>query len=113
MEALRLADQGMYTQKHGRSVSPGEQSTGVLLTALAERDPGLGDHANGVADLAEAVAERLGLSQGEVLRTRLAASLHDIGKMAIPDEILDKPGPLTEDDGSSSDGTRSWASASS
>jgi two-component system, cell cycle response regulator len=98
MEALRLADQRMYTQKHGRSVSPGEQSTGVLLTALAERDPGLGVHVNGVAELAEALAERLGLSQGEVLRTRLAASLHDVGKMAIPDEILEKPGPLTEDE---------------
>ena len=97
-EALRLADQRMYTQKHGRGVSPGEQSTGVLLTALAERDPGLGDHVNGVAELAEALAERLGLSRGEVLRTRLAASLHDVGKMAIPDEILEKPGPLTEDE---------------
>jgi len=98
MEALRLADQRMYTQKHGRGVTPGEQSTGVLLTALAERDPGLSDHVNGVAELAEALAERLGLSRGEVLRTRLAASLHDVGKMAIPDEILDKPGPLTEDE---------------
>jgi diguanylate cyclase (GGDEF)-like protein/putative nucleotidyltransferase with HDIG domain len=98
MEALRLADQRMYTQKHGRGVTPGEQSTGVLLTALAERDPGLCDHLNGVAELAEALAGRLGLSHGEVLRTRLAASLHDIGKMAIPDEILDKPGPLTEDE---------------
>ena len=98
MEALRLADQRMYTQKHGRGATPGEQSTGVLLTALAERDPGLCDHVNGVAELAEALAERLGLSPGEVLRTRLAASLHDIGKMAIPDEILEKPGPLTEDE---------------
>jgi HD-GYP domain-containing protein (c-di-GMP phosphodiesterase class II) len=98
MEALRLADQRMYTQKHGRGVTPGEQSTGVLLTALAERDPGPCDHVNGVAGLAEALAERLGLSHGEVLRARLAASLHDVGKMAIPDEILDKPGPLAEDE---------------
>jgi hypothetical protein len=52
MAALRLADQRMYTQKHGRGVSPGEQSTGVLRTALGERDPGLGDHVNGVAELA-------------------------------------------------------------
>ena len=98
MDALRLADQRMYTQKHGRGVTPGEQSTGVLLTALAERDPGLGDHVNGVAALAAALAERLGLPSGEVVRTRLAASLHDIGKMAIPDEILDKAGPLSEDE---------------
>jgi two-component system cell cycle response regulator len=98
IDALRLADQRMYAQKHGRGTTPGEQSTEVLLTALAERDPGLGDHVAGVADLAESLAERLGLSHGEVVRTRLAASLHDIGKMAIPDEILDKPGPLTEEE---------------
>jgi diguanylate cyclase (GGDEF)-like protein len=98
IDALRLADQRMYMQKHGRGASPGEQSTGVLLTALAERDPELGDHVAGVADLAEALAEKLGLSHGEVVRTRLAASLHDIGKMAIPDEILEKPGPLTDEE---------------
>src|SRR5690348_6083662 len=98
IDALRLADQRMYMQKHGRGATPGEQSTGVLLTALAERDPELGDHVAGVADLAEALAEKLGLSHGEVVRTRLAASLHDIGKMAIPDEILEKPGPLTDEE---------------
>src|SRR5690242_20826629 len=47
---------------------------------------------------AEALAEKLGLSRGEVVRTRLAASLHDIGKMAIPDEILEKPGPLSDEE---------------
>jgi diguanylate cyclase (GGDEF)-like protein len=98
IDALRLADQRMYTQKHGRGATPGEQSTGVLLTALAERNPGLGDRVAGVAELAESLAERLGLSHGEVVRTRLAASLHDIGKMAIPDEILEKPGPLTDEE---------------
>ena len=98
IDALRLADQRMYMHKHGRGTTPGEQSTGVLLTALSERDPELGDHVAGVADLAEALAERLGLSHGEILRTRLAASLHDIGKMAIPDEILEKPGPLTDEE---------------
>jgi HD-GYP domain-containing protein (c-di-GMP phosphodiesterase class II) len=98
IDALRLADQRMYTQKHGRGATPGEQSTGVLLTALAERSPGLGDRVAGVAELAESLADRLGLSHGEVVRTRLAASLHDIGKMAIPDEILAKPGPLTDEE---------------
>jgi diguanylate cyclase (GGDEF)-like protein len=98
IDALRLADQRMYTQKHGRGATPGEQSTGVLLTALSERNPGLGDRLAGVAELAESIADRLGLSHGEVVRTRLAASLHDIGKMAIPDEILEKPGPLTDEE---------------
>jgi diguanylate cyclase (GGDEF)-like protein len=98
IDAMRLADQRMYTQKYGRGATPGEQSTGVLLTALSERNPGLGVHVAGVAELAESLAERLGLSHGEIVRTRLAASLHDIGKMAIPDEILEKPGPLTDEE---------------
>jgi two-component system cell cycle response regulator len=95
-EALRLADQRMYEQKEGSRASASEQSTGVLLQALAERHPGLGDHVHGVADLAQAVAAELGLPAEDIARAQLAASLHDVGKMAIPDAILDKPGPLDE-----------------
>jgi two-component system cell cycle response regulator len=95
-DALRLADQRMYTQKAGGRQSAGEQSSGVLLRAIFERHPRLGEHVTGVAALAESLAVKLGLEEGEVARARLAGALHDIGKMAIPDEILAKPGPLTE-----------------
>jgi two-component system cell cycle response regulator len=74
------------------------QSRLVLLHALAERHPDLGDHSDGVAALAAAVARRLGLSDDEIARIRLAADLHDVGKLAIPDAILCKPGPLDEDE---------------
>jgi two-component system cell cycle response regulator len=94
-EALRAADQRMYENKRGGRVSAGEQSSGVLLRALSERHPTLADHVNGVAELAEAVAAKLQLPKDEVARVRLAAALHDVGKMAIPDAILEKPGPLT------------------
>ena len=97
-EALRLADQRMYAQKQSLRGSAGEQSTGVLLKALAERDPKLGAHVDGVALMAAALAERLGLDPQEVERARLAAALHDLGKIAIPDEILRKPAALTEDE---------------
>jgi HD-GYP domain-containing protein (c-di-GMP phosphodiesterase class II) len=70
----------------------------VLLRALAECHPPLGDHVAGVADLAEGVALKLGLGQDEVARARLAGALHDIGKMAIPEAILEKPGPLDPDE---------------
>ena len=93
-EAMRLADHRMYANKNSRRASPEEQSSSVLLTALVERNPDLGDHVNGVAELAEAVAASLGLTEPEVEQVRIAAALHDVGKMAIPDAILTKPGPL-------------------
>lgn len=96
--ALRLADQRMYAQKAGGRKSAGEQSSGVLLSALSERHPKLRKHGTGVAALAEALAVKLGLGEGEVARARLAGALHDVGKMAIPDAILAKPGPLTDDE---------------
>ena len=98
VEALRLADQRMYENKQGARLSAGEQSSGVLLRALSERHPKLGAHAAGVADLAQALARRLGLEETDVERTRLAGALHEVGKMAIPDAILEKPGPLTDDE---------------
>ena len=96
--ALGIADQRMYAQKTGGRKSAGEQSSGVLLSVLSERHPKLSAHVTSVAALAEALALRLGLSPGEVARTRLAGALHDVGKMAIPDEILADPGPLSDDE---------------
>ncbi|HEX7298013.1 MAG TPA: HD domain-containing phosphohydrolase, partial [Solirubrobacteraceae bacterium] len=93
-EALRIADQRMYAHKHGARTSARSQTRDVLLRALAERDPNLGEHISGVAEMAEAVARRLGLPEDEVDHVRHAAELHDVGKMAIPDAILAKPAPL-------------------
>jgi diguanylate cyclase (GGDEF)-like protein len=93
-EALRIADQRMYAQKNAGRMSAGRQSKDVLLRALAERSPTLGGHLSGVADLAERTARRLGLPTAEVERIRHAAELHDVGKVAIPDDILSKTTPL-------------------
>jgi HD-GYP domain-containing protein (c-di-GMP phosphodiesterase class II) len=97
-EALRLADQRMYAQKQSLRGTVAEQSSGVLLRLLGERDPELDEHAGRVARLAIAVGERIGLGEAELARLKLAASLHDIGKMAIPDAILRKPDELTPDE---------------
>ena len=53
-------------------------------------------HSYMVGELAARVARRLGLDSESVELTRLAGSLHDLGKLAIPEEILRKPGPLNE-----------------
>lgn len=92
--ALTLADRRMYANKSRERASAGAQSTEVLLTALREVEPGLHEHLCGVANLALAVADHLGLSAEERDEIFRAAELHDVGKMAIPDAILSKPGPL-------------------
>jgi two-component system, cell cycle response regulator len=97
-DALRVADRRMYAEKNGRRASAGGQSTAVLLRVLAERSPDLGAHVDGVALLAEQTAFELGMGEEQRTAIRQAATLHDIGKAAIPDAILDKPGPLDEDE---------------
>jgi diguanylate cyclase (GGDEF)-like protein len=93
-EAMRLVDQRMYTQKTSKRRSPDRQSRDVLLRALHERNPELAERHAAVARLAEAVGERLGLSNEDHAQLRQAAELHDVGKLAIPEELLHKPGPL-------------------
>jgi diguanylate cyclase (GGDEF)-like protein len=97
-EALRLADQRMYANKRSSRTSAVRQSTDVLMRLLAERDPGLRKHVDGVTELCSQVARRLGVSPDESSVLMTAASLHDIGKAAIPDAILNKPGPLDDDE---------------
>jgi diguanylate cyclase (GGDEF)-like protein len=97
-EAVLIADQRMYAHKNSGRATARRQSTDVLLRALAERHPALEGHLGGVAALAEAVGRHLGL-EGEALdHVRVAAELHDVGKVAIPDAILNKPGPLDDDE---------------
>ncbi|HTT95109.1 MAG TPA: diguanylate cyclase [Solirubrobacterales bacterium] len=92
--ALQLADRRMYAHKSRERASAGAQSTDVLLTALRESEPDLHQHLRGVAELAVAVADHLEVDAEERDEIARAAELHDVGKMAIPDAILAKPGPL-------------------
>jgi diguanylate cyclase (GGDEF)-like protein len=96
--ALRIADRRMYAQKNLGRASAGRQTVDVLLKVLSERSAELGVHLNDVTGLCRAVAEHLQLSAEDVGPLLQAASLHDIGKAAIPDSILDKPGPLNAAD---------------
>ena len=96
--ALRLVDQRMYIQKQSGRASAREQSKGVLLQALVERSPGLAEHLNDVSRTAVATARRLGLGEHELELIAVAGDLHDIGKFAIPDAILDKRGPLDDEE---------------
>ena len=96
LKRCRIADQRMYAQKNTGRASASRQSRDVLVRALAERNPELSSHQQDVAGLAERVALRLALPEDQVDLIRHAAELHDVGKVAIPDEILSKPGPLDD-----------------
>ena len=96
--ALELADKRMYAQKDSRRPQIGGEVQAVLLRVLQQRAPELSAHGDSVAELAVNAGERLGLAGGELDGLRRAAELHDIGKVAIPDAILQKPGPLEDED---------------
>ena len=65
-----------------------------LVTALEARVPGAAGHAERVASLSRLVAERVGLTPREVRRVEDAARVHDVGKIIVSPEILEKPGRL-------------------
>jgi two-component system, cell cycle response regulator len=97
-DALRVADRRMYAKKGLRAGSALSQTRGVLLRVLQEREPQLERHLEGVASLAAAFGRALSLEGEELDVLVRAAELHDIGKIAIPDEILHKSGKLTAEE---------------
>jgi diguanylate cyclase (GGDEF)-like protein len=97
-EALRLVDSRMYDEKDGRRASAGRQSRDVLLRALYERDARWQGRLADLVQLVGEVGARLGLQEDELGDLSLAAELHEVGKLAIPDSILRKPGPLTDEE---------------
>ncbi|HYK97048.1 MAG TPA: GAF domain-containing protein [Candidatus Acidoferrales bacterium] len=73
-------------------------SVKALAAAVDARDPYTRSHSARVAALSRSVAEEMRLGPDQLRRVQLGALLHDIGKIGIPDAILNKPGPLTEDE---------------
>jgi putative nucleotidyltransferase with HDIG domain len=70
----------------------------VLTRAIEARDPYTRGHSARVTAIAESIALRLGWSQERLALLHVGGPLHDIGKLAIPDEVLSKPGRLTDDE---------------
>jgi putative nucleotidyltransferase with HDIG domain len=71
---------------------------GTLCDVLEAKDSYTADHSGSVADLSERVAERIGLGSDAVRAVRYAGLLHDIGKVGVSTELLDKPGRLAPDE---------------
>ena len=69
-----------------------------LANAQEAKDPFLRGHSQRVAALGASIASAMGLADDEVEDIRLSGQLHDVGKIGIPEALLHKPGPLTEDE---------------
>jgi diguanylate cyclase (GGDEF)-like protein len=95
--ALQIADERMYANKRSRSTAR-SQAGEVLLRTMHAKQPDLDEHSSNVAELATRVARRLGLGGEALDEIARAAELHDIGKVGIPDAILNKPSSLTADE---------------
>jgi diguanylate cyclase (GGDEF)-like protein len=94
--ALRLADERMYVNKRRRANGAGVQASEVLLRTMRAKQPELDQRAGHVARLAARVARRLAVSGEPLDEVLRAAQLHDIGKVGIPDAILNKRSELTD-----------------
>jgi HD-GYP domain-containing protein (c-di-GMP phosphodiesterase class II) len=92
--ALQLADERMYRQKQSRPLAAREQTRDVLVRILDAKQPYLQLHSSDVSRMAVAVGRKFGMDAEEIDELARAAELHDIGKVGIPDAILDKPGAL-------------------
>ncbi len=74
------------------------QFIGSMVSALDARDPYTAGHSHRVSEWSGRVAEAMGLEARQVEDLRVAALLHDIGKIGVPDSVLRKPGPLTREE---------------
>ncbi|HKC77941.1 MAG TPA: diguanylate cyclase, partial [Gaiellaceae bacterium] len=92
--ALSVADERLYAHKEMLDERRRGAAHEPLLRTLAEREPELRAHVADVSSLAVRVGEQLGLGRDEREELRLAAELHDVGKLAIPDVVLQKAAAL-------------------
>jgi HD-GYP domain-containing protein (c-di-GMP phosphodiesterase class II) len=88
-------------EQHSRLVAIEDARTEMLrrlARVIDYRDLDTGSHVERMAEYCALIADRLGWNETDIDRLRAAAPMHDIGKVAVPDEILLKPGPLTAED---------------
>lgn len=95
---LKQAEDRMYGHKLVESRSVRGSMLASLRTALEERTHETKKHSERLLATSVALGHKLGLSEGKIDELRILSSLHDIGKIGIPDRILNKPGSLTPEE---------------
>ncbi|WP_246590861.1 PAS domain S-box protein [Georgfuchsia toluolica] len=100
IETLRTRaerDRNAYEHEHHQEIlrKSLEQSIQAIAATVEARDPYTAGHQQRVTELTGAIAREMGLAEERIHGMRLAASIHDLGKIKVPAEILSKPGKLT------------------
>ena len=94
-----LFEYGAYLQKKADETSRIQEEIIVSFAEITENKSGqTGQHIRRVAEYSKIIAEELGFGESEVQMIGLASTMHDIGKLIVPSEILDKPGRLNDDE---------------
>ncbi|SNT09415.1 PAS domain S-box-containing protein/diguanylate cyclase (GGDEF) domain-containing protein [Anaerovirgula multivorans] len=97
-KVIKWAEEKMYRNKFLKSNSTRNSIVASLQKSLFEKNYEGREHADRMKRLAIALGEKIGLSQEEITAVGILAILHDIGKIVISEKILNKPGPLTNDE---------------
>ncbi|RQD73511.1 MAG: diguanylate cyclase [Candidatus Syntrophonatronum acetioxidans] len=98
IEVLKEAEDSMYKQKLTESRSTKNAMLNTFLKTLEEKSFETKAYTRRMEEVAVQIGERIGLSPSELSRLKLVITLHDIGKINIPEEILTREGPLTEEE---------------
>jgi diguanylate cyclase (GGDEF)-like protein/PAS domain S-box-containing protein len=97
-EILKKAEDYMYKKKLFESPSMRGKTINAIISTLHEKNKREEQHSHRVSVLCERIGEALGLSEGQIEELRTVGLLHDIGKIAIEETILNKPGKLSEEE---------------
>lgn len=97
-ETMRRAESEMYKRKFLHRANIRNSMINALRETLSAKTHETEEHASRLTELALRVAKHVGLSERDQNELALLAMLHDIGKIGIPDRILEKPGPLTPEE---------------
>jgi len=99
LDSARIEDVSLWVERIRRQLQHARQeSTRVLVAAVEAKDPFTTRHSDTVAEYVEQIARRLQLPPRRLRTLRTASILHDVGKLGVPDAILQKPGPLTDEE---------------
>ncbi len=98
MNLLKDAEDNMYSHKLFEFSSHRNETIKAIIHALHEKNPREEEHSNRVSSICRAIGERLGMKQDDVNKLEAISHLHDIGKIAIDDTILNKPGKLSTEE---------------
>src|SRR5206468_1970999 len=96
-EMLSHADGELYAGKRQLTLGRKDLSWAAALAEAVDSRLN-GEHSRETSHLAAAIAERLGWEEDQIRLLRIAAMLHDVGKVALSDRVLQKPGPLSDEE---------------